>query len=541
MNDLKLNFSLEKVTFEDVKSDRFQKAYIEAFASGPNAHTLPIETDILKKCADTVYDIPIVCRYCSMANDFMSHEEDEVPIGFVKESTDRYKNPISFISKPDGRIFIGIEALLWKKYSGESMKVFDNSNGKKSVSVELSVTEHDEPEDSEKMHVKEFVLEAITVLGDYVKPAVKGANIKLEFAEDKREYLKMAESSIRINNSKEAAISGKWENPRRKLFDPINKASNKEALAKEAYLVNDGDWNNLQISKLKYPHHVVRNGELVLQKDGVIAAFQRASQQGIVEGEVKKHLMRHYKELGMTTENFAEFSMSKDDFYKYFSSEVGEKILESETTKCANVESKDDSVIVDECDGAAMSNPTAECADGACECAVEEHHEDGLPKVEPATDDSSEEEHEEEHEEHEDHEEDHEEEMSVEDMTKKMAEMAQKIEALEADNHAYMEKLSAMDDYEALKLYKEQKDAEEAQRERDSMIATTISEIENRGVSMDDKLKDELKAKFTEFSSTAAWQNYVKARMFDSIGDIDSDKIGLVTPSTKPRSIWDEI
>lgn len=57
---------------------------------------------------------------------------------------------------------------------------------------------------------------------------------------------------------------------------------------------------------MKYPHHVIKDGKLVVSISGVQAAFQRASQQGIVEGDVKAHLLRHYRELGLNEENFQE-------------------------------------------------------------------------------------------------------------------------------------------------------------------------------------------------------------------------------------------
>ena len=81
-------------------------------------------------------------------------------------------------------------------------------------------------------------------------------------------------------------------------------ASNEESLVKEAYLVVEDGWKDAPSEHLKYPHHEVKDGKLVLNVAGVKAAFARASQQGIVDGDVKKHLERHYRELGLSMENF---------------------------------------------------------------------------------------------------------------------------------------------------------------------------------------------------------------------------------------------
>lgn len=182
-----LEFAINGFEFEDVKDARFAKGTIYAFADGENAHTHPIETKVLIDCANSVYDIPIVCRYNGFTDDFMSHEADETPIGFIKETSPTYSNPIVFEKHADGRTFLVIKALIWKKYAKDAIKVFKNSEGKKSVSVEITITKGEEIDG--KVRVDEFVLDGITVLGDFVKPAVKDAMIQVEFAQDKTDYL----------------------------------------------------------------------------------------------------------------------------------------------------------------------------------------------------------------------------------------------------------------------------------------------------------------------------------------------------------------
>ena len=182
-----LEFAVDGFEFEDVKDARFAKGIIHAFADGENAHTHPIETKVLIDCANSVYDIPLVCRYNGFTNDFMSHEADETPIGFIKETSPTYSNPIVFEKHTDGRTFLVIKALIWKKYAKDAVRVFKNSEGKKAVSVEITITKGEEIDG--KVRVDEFVLDGITVLGDFVKPAVKDARIQVEFAQDKTDYL----------------------------------------------------------------------------------------------------------------------------------------------------------------------------------------------------------------------------------------------------------------------------------------------------------------------------------------------------------------
>mgnify|MGYP006928562036 CR=1 FL=1 len=182
-----LEFAVDGFEFEDVKDARFARGIIHAFADGENAHTHPIETKVLIDCANSVYDIPLVCRYNGFTDDFMSHEADETPIGFIKETSPTYSNPIVFEKHTDGRTFLVIKALIWKKYAKDAVRVFKNSEGKKAVSVEITITKGEEIDG--KVRVDEFVLDGITVLGDFVKPAVKDARIQVEFAQDKTDYL----------------------------------------------------------------------------------------------------------------------------------------------------------------------------------------------------------------------------------------------------------------------------------------------------------------------------------------------------------------
>lgn len=126
---------------------------------------------------------------------------------------------------------------------------------------------------------------------------------------------------LKINNSKNAAVStGKWSNPGAKFYDilldafyfPTDEVDNPDNLypadfIKEAYLIapikdiKNSPYCRTPFSRsgCKYPHHSIVNGELVVNVAGIKAAYSRAKQMGEFKGEVKEHLVRHYKELGM--------------------------------------------------------------------------------------------------------------------------------------------------------------------------------------------------------------------------------------------------
>ena len=565
-----LNFDVDRIEFEKEKSNRFRKGVIYAFADGPNAHTHPISSEVLTKCANSIYDIPIVCKYCDFVEDFLAHEEDEIPIGFVKETTAQYSNPIRFEKLDDGRTFIVIEGLIWQKYSGNAIEVMERSDKRKSVSVELVVTDGEEVDG--KIEVKEFVLQGITILGDFVTPAVRDAHIKLEFSADKRDYLEFMANNIKIDNTKEAAAHGAWSNPRRKLFVPISKASNAAALVREAYLINDGSDTEPKISKLKYPHHVVRDGKLVIHVDGLQAAFQRAKQQGIFRGAVKAHIARHYKELGLSTENFADFGLDKVDFSMLFDNvknenegvgEIGmaneiknaelepevacsDEDVEAEKVECADTDVKcadkpEETSGDEKTEEMADNKPEEDMADDKSEeDKPEENMADDSESDKKESDDEEDEEEDADEEAKEDEEKD-EEKMSFEDAMAKIAEMSETISKLENDNNAYMAKIAEMSDYEELKQFKCMAEEKAKKEEEMAKMESVMCDIESRGITMSDSDKEKLMAKFSEFDSADAWANYVKAQAFDMYGsDFDNSKIGLPFGEPKATSIWDK-
>lgn len=289
---------------------------------GNNAHNLPIKLETIKDAQESLKNKPLVAGFDGF--DFEGHEVDEVLIGYFPESSN-----MKYVEK-NGRVYLVAEAIMPKLYATWAYDIFKRDKNK-SVSMEIEVLDFEELDDK-KTEIKKFIFNAVTVLGGTHMPACEGAtasvikfskedakevydkhltsqNVKkkyfdIDIPEEKDETTYM-DKDIKINNNKEAAINGKsWDNPGKTLYEPLLEATNSKSLVKEAYLVVEGGYEDAPSEHLKYPHHTLKGSELVLNVKGVIAAFQRASQEGIVSGEVKSHLLRHYKELGLSTENF---------------------------------------------------------------------------------------------------------------------------------------------------------------------------------------------------------------------------------------------
>ena len=537
----KVNFEVDSVDIQKYKDQRFTKCTIECFASGENAHTNPITLEDLKATASTIYDIPIVYSYDRYTQDYKGHEYDEVPLGFVKE--DKKNNPLTFVKKRDGRWFLRINGLIWTNYGKNFMEVFSKTDNKKSVSVELTAI--DEKERDGKMDLKKWVYEAITILGESHCPAVEGANIALKFSADKEEYLQTMEEkkAIKIDNTKESAVDGKWVNPRLKLLNPILEASNKKALLEEAYLfVTDFDEPTLE--DVSYPHHLIKGDTMVLHQRGVQAAFSRLAQQHLVKGEAKKHLLRHYKELGLSTENFEEFGLTAEQFKEFFAEEFGkeekmgsEEIKETmeEKEECECKPEEEEFVEIDESECVEEGEAVHEEKEATEEKLEEEPAgaEDDKDEEEPEEADTDEESGEETEEEKEEPKTYSEEEYNL---------LLAKCEKLEEENQAFLCKMA---DYEELKAFKEACVLKEEQEKEFQAMASVFASLQEKGIQISEEQKEELKSKRSEFSNIVAWSNYVKAYAFDNLA-MDTDgvikmQLPKLAKEETSASIWDKL
>ena len=141
---------------------------------------------------------------------------------------------------------------------------------------------------------------------------------------------------LRINNSKSAAIYRKdshWKDPGAEFYNRLLKsfysASDNvddprnlsyQHYLKESYLIapirniKNSPYGVTPYSRsgCKYPHHEIKGDEIIININGLKAAYARAHQMKIFTGEVKNHLMGHIKELGMEE----EFSVKHDEVIK---------------------------------------------------------------------------------------------------------------------------------------------------------------------------------------------------------------------------------
>jgi hypothetical protein len=159
---------------------------LDFFASGENLHNMYVSEETLMKTAWSIKNCPLVWVYDTTLDDIGTHNEDEVPCGFVPETS-----TVKTKKLDDGRTMLSIIAYVWKRYTGEILDFFKRDGSKKPVSVEMSVYDKRRLPNG-LTELLDFKYEAITVLGSFVTPAIPNASARvLSFSDIKEEYNKV--------------------------------------------------------------------------------------------------------------------------------------------------------------------------------------------------------------------------------------------------------------------------------------------------------------------------------------------------------------
>ena len=145
---------------------------------------------------------------------------------------------------------------------------------------------------------------------------------------------------IQIDNSRKAAVkSEKWDPNTAELIQIAMSSSTPYTLLKEIFLIVPNGTEYPAISKCKYPHHQIINGKCVLDIKGVSAAYARAKQQGVYEGDLKAHLEKHRIEIGMIEEEnkMNEAIRNIDSMYNELNEAVHNMKKQSSHNKIGNM------------------------------------------------------------------------------------------------------------------------------------------------------------------------------------------------------------
>lgn len=246
----------------------------------------------------------------------------ERPLGIIPET-----NNYEYVEK-DGKKYVKVIGYLWKDYMNDGYQILLD-NPEKAISMEIVVDAYEVRGDG-IIDIKAYRYMGVTVLGDNIKPAMQGANMRVieqyqTFSEEfherveqlneelKQVYIKKEDigtgDKIDIDISKEAAdFDTAWGNvDKTKLRNDILKASNYKTLVKKAYLAVLDGWEDAPSENLKYPVCMIKDNTLVLSAKGCQAAYSRLEQNKDASyyDSAKKKLKKYYQILDLDTTNFS--------------------------------------------------------------------------------------------------------------------------------------------------------------------------------------------------------------------------------------------
>ncbi len=251
MTNQKISFAIEKLDIiNDGQDSEFATLAVWAFADGRNLHDTYVSNETLRKTASTIKEKPLVWILDKRFQDAGSHDDAEIPCGFIPLNT-----PLDFVEAEDGsgRIFLKVIGRIWKKYSQEILNFFARDDMTKSVSVEIDPLDVVENLEFGIPEIKDFVYNCVTILGDLISPAVKGARADIiAFAvKEKEAYLEVYQKEFSKYDDLDLSIPEKMK---QNMQDGL-----------DLYAEFDGEESAKTIS-LAVARYVTKNSQFTIEK-----------------------------------------------------------------------------------------------------------------------------------------------------------------------------------------------------------------------------------------------------------------------------------
>ena len=458
----KISFAVDNAEVIDSNKDsNFAILSLDFFASGDNLHDMVVSEKTLMRTADTIKNCPLVWKYDARLDDVYTHDPEEVPCGFVPETSNITSRLLS-----DGRTMLSVVAYVWKRYTGELLSFFKRDGGKKPVSVEMLVY-NTRRLPNEKIELLDFRYEGITILGSFVTPAIPLAQATVvSFAEIKEEYMEDLESEFPtkyIEMGTGTLVTFPYKNiseinPALKGIEPPITLAQANAIAKQADAIGSDDKVNgwaVAIASFKKTH-VVENGRWVRKTQAMAKEDENMSKEinqetlGLSVPEKEEEVM----EIKKTSE--VEMAEAKEEEKVEELSAPEQPVVEETMAKDEEEDKKDD----------------------------KEEEEETFEQ--PA----------------------------VEDMSAKVNELTETIERMSAELESYKT------ENEELKKFKT--NIEESQKA--FAVEQTIRELEEKVIIPEEQKSEMLAdAEKYSYSDIEAWKTFCKAKSFDFVARESKD------------------
>lgn len=214
--------------FSDQSYDGLVKAKVIIMHEGKNRNGSSFTVDVMESAKETLKRRPLLA-YIKRDEDGVAEDFDEHNyIQKIVQGDDGYEIQTYYLERPIGCFFddcnprfeviddvthLVADCYIWEDYSNESLQLLDNSDGKKDISMEIEVVNHEYNKQNKVLDITEFKFRAVTVLGDDVPQGMNGT-CNLNLYSNKNNYDEfIMQMENKLNNFKKEGenIVGKKE------------------------------------------------------------------------------------------------------------------------------------------------------------------------------------------------------------------------------------------------------------------------------------------------------------------------------------------
>ena len=262
MNDLKgkvISLPIKKISFSDEQNQSdLTKVSLQVCRDGEvPSHNIYIEKEALPLAQESIKNKPLLCAYevDDEGNkiDFKGHaleyvlvqngsdiilkiEYEEQPVGIIPETNNYTINDINDNS------WVFVEGYLFNEYCSDAVRIIEENDGNKSVSMEIEIIDGEKNEDDNLYHITSFKFLGVTLLGETHPPAIDGANIQIPI-QNETFSLKFSQMIENVNKTiNKGGIKVKRE-------DIINKFSNLKSNSKFEEIIANKDLTVEELEK----------------------------------------------------------------------------------------------------------------------------------------------------------------------------------------------------------------------------------------------------------------------------------------------------
>jgi len=205
----------------------------DVVSDGANYHNTYFSVESIIDASKTLANIPIICIFNNISNDFKEHARNDFDIGNRMAIGNVPESNKSEIVEIGDKKWQRIKFIIWKIYTPDYIveRFLDNSSVK--ISMEIAPVKTFKRPDG-LLEIEEYVYIGISLLGDNYKAAIPGANAKVikystpEFIEISGEYNDIFEFSITNyevpQDVKSEFLKMKSKNPKLILFSNLLKS-----------------------------------------------------------------------------------------------------------------------------------------------------------------------------------------------------------------------------------------------------------------------------------------------------------------------------